>query len=478
MSPESSTNQDRNPLSRRFRLLAGESPEHPALIDGNSGIRTSREALLNKAALISAGMRSSGIAAGDRVAIQLPNSVDFIASFLAALEIGCASLPIDRDARESEVGSILSHFGVRGLIYRSSASDRLPMITVRDAHVRKADEHEISLIKLTSGSTGMPRGILTTAWNLIADCTNICATMKISAADRNFGAIPFSHSYGFSNLVTPLLLEGTTIVVSNDYLPHSILNLCNEFECTALPGIPMMFEHLSQLPSEDGLFRTVRTFISAGAPLPAPVSRRFSERFGEPIHSFYGCSESGGIAYDREGGAVERSRVGTAMENVTLTIEPETNRLVVDSGAVAAGYSNGDENSAQFKGTQFVTDDLARLDKSGELELVGRVGDLINTAGKKVNPREVEAVILQLSGVRQARVFGEPAGARGEVVAAVVVADPDVTREQVREFCGAHLSSHKIPRIVKFIEAIPLDERGKFRRSALEGLIRKVDSTQ
>ena len=84
-----------------------------------------------------------------------------------------------------------------------------------------------------------------------------------------------------------------------------------------------------------------------------------------------------------------------------------------------------------------------------------------------MNPREVEQVILQIDGVRQAKVYGEPAGARGEVVAAAVVADPDVTREIVREFCRAHLSLHKVPRIVKLIERIPIDERGKVKRAAL-----------
>ena len=125
---------------------------------------------------------------------------------------------------------------------------------------------------------------------------------------------------------------------------------------------------------------------------------------------------------------------------------------------------------AAFQTGRFVADDLAELRDDGELVLTGRVGDLINTAGKKVNPREVEQVILQIEGVRQAKVYGEPAGARGEVVAAAVVASPDVTRETIRAFCLEHLSPHKVPRIVKLIESIPLDERGKVKRAALAAL--------
>ena len=288
--------------------------------------------------------------------------------------------------------------------------------------------------------------------------------MDIRADDINFGAIPFSHSYGFSNLITPLLVQGTAVVISNDYLPQSILALCNRHRCTVAPLIPMVFEHLTSIA--DGGFDTVRTFLSAGAPLSPPTSRRFRERFGREIHSFYGCSECGGITYDRRGAAVERGTVGSAMENVTLSIAND--RLVVRSDAVTLGYLHDAKTFEQFE--TFVADDLAEIDDAGEVTLTGRASELINTAGRKVNPREVEQVILQIDGVRQTKVYGSPAGARGEVVAAAVVASPDVTREQVREFCRVRLSLHKVPRIVKLIDAIPVDDRGKIRRSALAEL--------
>jgi len=117
----------------------------------------------------------------------------------------------------------------------------------------------------------------------------------------------------------------------------------------------------------------------------------------------------------------------------------------------------------------FTADDLAEI-SDGEIMLTGRASELINTAGKKVNPREVEQVIQQIEGVLEVKVYGESAGARGEVVAAAVVTSPDVTREGIREFCRARLSSHKVPRIVKLIEQMPVDDRGKVKRAALEAL--------
>ena len=359
--------------------------------------------------------------------IQLPNSSEFVATFLAALKLDLVVIPIDRDAAAPEVAAV-----------RAAFKPPFPDGT--------------RLIKVTSGSTGKPKGIFTSEANLIADCENICTTMGITPDDVNLGAIPFSHSYGFSNLVMPLILQGTAVVATNAYLPQSLVDLANEHRCTIAPLIPMVFDHLAT--AAHGQFETVRTFISAGAPLSASTSRRFRERFGIDIHSFYGCSETGGITYDRIGGAAERGTVGSAMEGVELSIE--NGRLTVRSESAVGG--------------SFVTDDLVAMNDDGELVLTGRASELINTAGKKVNPREVEAVILQIDGVREAKVYGEAAGARGEVVAAAVVATPDVTREKVRECCRARLSLHKVPRIVKLIDAMPVDERGKIKRAALAAM--------
>lgn len=455
-------------MLERFLSLVEAAPEAVALIEAATGVRTTRRELLAQAEVLAGKLTAAGFAAGDLVALQIPNSVAFVAAVIAALRLRLVIVPIDRDATESEVAAILAQFSVRGLVYRPDRQRSELAITSRPVPRPRALPAEARLLKLTSGSTGKPKAIATSEENLIADCTNICATMLIAPDDVNFGAIPFSHSYGFSNLVTPLLLQGTAVVISNDYLPQSILSYANQFACTVVPGIPMMFDHLASLPVEDGAFITARTFISAGAPLPATTSRRFRERFSYDVHSFLGCSECGGITYDRCGGAVERGTVGTPMDNVAIAFE--AGRLAISSASVALGYLHDEQTFQPFESRRYVADDLGELNDDREIVLTGRASDLINTAGKKVNPREVEQAILQIPGVRQVKVYGEPAGARGEVVAAAIVASPDVTREQVREFCRARLSTHKVPRIVKLIESIPVDERGKVKRAALAAL--------
>lgn len=449
-------------MLKRFLALAAAAPDAAALIDGESGCVTTRGQLVDRIDDLAARLAGAGFRDNDVVAIQLPNSLEFIAAFGAILKQKLVAILIDRDATDTEVGKILGHFSARGLVYRSGGE---VLISARQADCIGVPEGA-RLIKLTSGSTGMPKGIVASEANLLADCLNICATMDIRSGDVNLGAIPMSHSYGFSNLVTPLLAQGTPIVISNDYLPQSVMNLCNRFGCTIAPLIPMVFDHL--LAAAAGEFTTVRTFISAGAPLPPVVSRKFRERFGTPIHTFYGCSECGGITYDRDGAAVERGTVGQAMDNVRLT--SDRGRLTVRGDNVALGYLLDASTFEPFDRGRFLADDLIELRGDGEVAITGRASELINTAGKKVNPREVEQVLLQIEGVREVKVYGEPAGARGEVVAAAVVASPDVTREQIRSWCREHLSLHKVPRIIKLIESIPVDERGKVKRAALATL--------
>lgn len=470
---------DSSEILRRFRSLVDEQPDAPALIDGTTGRVTTRRELLDRSDAIGSILRNSRLAPGDFVGLQLRNGTDFLASFLAILRHRMTLVPLDRDARETEIRAVVARLSLRALVTCSPPEGlRVTRIALARQDGSIWNDHLIAppawspLVKLTSGSTGDPKGIPTSEANLLADCDNICRTMGISADDRNLGAIPFSHSYGFSNLVMPLLVQGTAVIVSNDYLSVSILELGNRHHCTVVPGIPMMFEHLAHLPSDAGRFDTVRTFISAGAPLAASVSRRFFDRFDKSIHSFYGCSECGGIAYDREGGSVERGTVGAPLEGVSVRLDPLSGRLLVRSAAVASGYLGGrsPDERLRFSDGELRTDDLAELDETGELRLTGRAGDLINIAGKKVNPKEVESVLLRMEGVREARAFGVPAGARGEVVAVVVVADPHVQREDLRQFCRAHLAPHKVPRVIKLMDSIPLDDRGKFRRSAVSAL--------
>ena len=291
--------------------------------------------------------------------------------------------------------------------------------------------------------------------------------MGITDADINFAVIPVSHSYGFSNLITPLIARGVPMVLSSDPMPRAILHDLERSGATVFPGMPVFYQafcELREVPSLDRL----RLCISAGAPLPLEVARKFQEKFQRPIHSFYGSSECGGICYDREGAALDAGFVGEPMKGVSLELldpEAESSRVRVRSAAVADGYFP-DPNEERLGRGFFIPDDL--LQKCGNgFRIIGRISDVINVAGKKVNPAEVEAALLRYEGVQQAVVFGRESILRNQEVAACVVATSEVNESQLLEFCRHRLSGWQVPKQILLVGDIPVNERGKISRRDL-----------
>jgi len=211
---------------------------------------------------------------------------------------------------------------------------------------------------------------------------------------------------------------------------------------------------------------TLRTVISAGAPLHPETAARFRETFGRDAHVFYGASECGGIAYDAEGGAALRGTVGTPIGGVNIALD--------DSGTVsvrsaATGLRHVPEPDERLGGGVFRSADLATFTAHGELSLIGRADDLINVGGKKVHPREIEAVLRAMPGVREAFVLGVPAqGDLRTMVRAFIACDPaSVSYAAVASWCRERLAGHKVPRSIVRIPEIPRTARGKVDRVAL-----------
>jgi acyl-coenzyme A synthetase/AMP-(fatty) acid ligase len=220
-------------------------------------------------------------------------------------------------------------------------------------------------------------------------------------------------------------------------------------------------EHIPVLPK-------LRLCISAGAPLLGAVAKKFREKFNLMIHSFYGASECGGICYDREATSEQDGFVGQAMKGVDLEmLDPDApeSQIRVRSAAVGDGYFPEPDEQKLSDGI-FVPDDLLARDDSG-FKIVGRISDVINVAGKKVNPAEVETQLLRFDGVRQAVVFGRQSALRNEEVAACVVASPHVSESDLLRFCRGGLSAWQVPKQIFIMDAIPTNERGKISRRDL-----------
>jgi acyl-coenzyme A synthetase/AMP-(fatty) acid ligase len=331
---------------------------------------------------------------------------------------------------------------------------------------------DVAVVKLTSGSTGTPRGVAMRAETQLADEAAFAVTMGLHENDRLLAAIPLSHAYGFTILALSALVRGSTLVVPEDRSPFSPLAAAQELGATVFPTVPVYLQGVLKMSRPPPLPSQVRLVISAGAVLSSAVAAQFRRTYGQPVHVLYGSSECGGICYDREGGAPARGTVGTPLEGVRVSIAPQDPEdgdeglVVVESAAVGETYVP--EADARLRAGRFETCDVGAWDR-GELVLRRRVDRVINVRGRKVDPSEVEGVLAALRGVEEVVVVGVPSpGGREEIVRAVVACSSGgLGHEDVISWCRPRLADHKVPRSVVIVEALPRTPRGKVDRSAL-----------
>lgn len=316
-------------------------------------------------------------------------------------------------------------------------------------------------LKITSATTGPARLVAFTAAQLAADADNIVATMGLRPDWPNLAVISMAHSYGFSNLVLPLLLQGIPLIVTPSPLPEAVKQAAAAWPALTLPGVPALWRawlEAGAIPS------CVQLAISAGAPLPAALEQGAFAATGVKIHNFYGSSECGGIAYDRSPvPRCEDAYVGTSMDNVQLSIADD-GCLQVDSPAVAETY--WPEPSEALCDGSFRTGDLAEL-RQGMVHLRGRVGDQINVAGRKVLPSVIEQALLRHAGIQECLVFGVPSGDadRADLIVACVVTATPLTVEALRQFLLDRLPAWQVPREWWFVESLSVNQRGKLSRA-------------
>ena len=502
----------RDPLVQAFDRLVAAHPAAPLVV--TPGGRATAAGLDAQARAAARVLSADPPAPGEPVALLAANGPAFLAGLVALLRAGAAPLLLDARAPEAERDRVARELGAPRLLacarawpdgpgdWRTGRPIGVPPVNgsapgrpgtgtgtvtklTSGAVIKLTSGAVIKLtsgavIKLTSGSTGAPRGIVTPVEALLADDDALSATMGLGDRDRLLAAIPFSHSYGLSSLVVPALVRGRMLVLPGEDGPFGPLAAAAAAGATAFPTVPAYLAALLRLEEPPLLPPALRLVLTAGAPLPAETSARFRERYGRPVHVFYGASECGGICYDREGGAAERGTVGAPVEGVRIDLETAEEaagegggRVGVRSPAVAAGYLPRPDPS--LAGGRFSTGDLA-VWRGGELALVGRLDDVINVRGKKVNPREVERVLRGLAAVEDVAVFAAPAtGAEAaccEPMVRAVIACPAgaLTREAVVSWCRDRLADHKRPRSVVLVERLPRTERGKLDRAALDRL--------
>jgi long-chain acyl-CoA synthetase len=448
-------------LVDRWRAVVAARGGQPAIFSRSGSVLRTFDEIVSEAKTWAAQLAELG--AGAVVGVQIGNDPAWPALFLGALLARVAVLPLGQSMTVSELESALMLAGAAAVVSRD---ERGALQLSRRQFSRNAfPSPEPVLLKLTSGTTSAARLVRFQSGQLLADCDQICDTMGITPADRNFGVIPMSHSYGFSNLVTPLIARGVPLVASEERMPRAIWNDLGTTGATIFPGMPVFYQRIVELTDAVPLPQ-LRLCISAGAPLARSIARRFFERFGRKIHSFYGASECGGIAYDaRDTPDVPDGFVGKPMSGVQIE-KREDGGISVRSLAVGDGYFP-DADESTLGGGVFHPTDLVETTADGGLVLAGRVSDVINVAGRKLHPAEIEACLAAHPGVREVVVFGIPSPVRNEEPIACVVTKSPTDRDTLLRHCRESLSPWQTPKDIWFVNEIPTNERGKIVRRAL-----------
>ncbi|MFT3992236.1 MAG: fatty acid--CoA ligase family protein [Luteolibacter sp.] len=346
--------------------------------------------------------------------IARSGSVDFFVQILRAWRDGQAVIPVEKDASE-------------------------PIL-------KSAIPEGAALVKYTPGATGVPRGIFLNDGQVAADGDRLAEAMELKPEVPNIAVISLAHSYGFSNVVLPLVLHGVPVHLVAVPFPRAVEEAFRCHESVVLPAVPSMWRAWHRA----GILvnAPIRLALSAGAPLALSLEAEVYAASGLKIRNFYGASECGGISLDGSDKPRETmTSVGTVLPGVEVVIS-KSGRMQVASSSVAVGYDEHRADDLLGNGV-YLTRDRGHFDGNGTLYLTGTVGGAINVAGRKVSPAKVEAAILETGLVAQVHVHGVPSSdpERFEEIAADYVLRDGRTLEELKSALVERVQLWEMPRV-------------------------------
>jgi long-chain acyl-CoA synthetase len=342
----------------------------------------------------------------------------------------------------------------------------------------------VAVLQYTGGTTGKPKAAMLSHRNLVANVVqaNAWNTTRVPGGDVIVAAIPFFHIYGLTVALLLGLAEGSTIVMQTRPEIRELLKLIDRYRPTQFPAVPALYAAFNQQPDVAKYrIHSIKYCLSGSAPLPLEVARRFEELTGGNLIEGYGLSEASPATHANPlGGGRRVGSIGLPLPNTDQRVlDLETGTKVLGAGEVGElcvrgpqvmlGYYHQPEETAMVLSEGWLrTGDVARIDADGFAYVVDRKKDMINVAGMKVYPREVEEVLFQHPAVADVAVIGIPDATHGEVVKAFVVkkAGTTVTVDELIAFVRERIAHYKAPRSVEFRETLP--------RSGVQKVLRRV----
>lgn len=346
---------------------------------------------------------------------------------------------------------------------------------------------DLANIIYTSGSTSEPKGVMMTHLNMVSAASSIIQYLENRETDITLDVLPLSFDYGLYQVIMTFMFGGTLVLERSFAYPYPIIEKLIKEKVTVFPAVPTMFAILLQMNLKDYDFRHLRCFTNTAAALPVQHIKLLRKRFPHAgIYSMYGLTECKRVSYlppdmiDKKPGSVGKGmpnqEVYIVDENGEKVAPEVVGELVVRGAHVMRGYWKAPEETKKrlkpglYPGEMVLyTGDLFRRDKDGCLYFVARKDDIIKTRGERVSPKEIEDVLYEIDGVREAAVIGVPDDILGHAIKAFIVPEKgkNMTRERVTRYCTQNLEYFMVPKVVEFVDSFKKTTSGKIDKKAL-----------
>jgi long-chain acyl-CoA synthetase len=486
-------------LDTAFAASVRKQPDKIALFWGET--EYSYAALFAQSSAVAADLvRTFGVKPGDRVGLWLKNRPEFILSVFGVLGAGAVVVPVNNFLKPDEVKYLLADAGIDVVIMDEelaihapalqAAKPQLKIFKVEDFRTEcgmgeaecgmsSCSEKDLAVIIYTSGTTGRPKGAMLSHGNLLHNVESLRIVLEAAQVDRMAVLLPLFHSYVLTvGLFLPLLVGGSLVLVKSLNQPRQILQELCARQATILPSIPPFFRALAASPGPMKL--PFRICVSGSAPLPVQVLKDFEAKFGIPLIEGYGLSEASPVVtLNPIFGARKPGSIGRPIANVKVSVQDDAGKLLgvgeigelcVQGGNVMLGYWNQPEETAgAFRNGWLLTGDIGHCDADGFYYITDRKKDMLLVNGINVYPREIEEILGQYPGVKEAAVVGVPDARKGEQPVAFVVAVEGQALEEkdLLQHIRGRLAGYKVPKKVVFLPVLPRNTTGKILKTAL-----------
>lgn len=463
-------------LVKMLRASVDKAPQSEAIVEVGGGRVTYRQ-LWDRCARIAGGLKGRGIVPGDRVAIRLGNSLDWCLAFYAIQLAGGIAVPVNTRFSEPEVKYVVDDSGSKFVFEPGRPSPEGSPLAIDDANPQ-----DVAAIFYTSGTTGFPKGAMTTHENFLANIENCRRVMPLpfDGSTRTLVSVPLFHVTGCNSQLLTTCAAFGAVVIMPTFDVQTFLRLVGEERITSLVSVPAIYWlALNQPKFREIDVSGVRWVSYGGAPTPPDLVLRIMEAFPHArVGNGFGLSETSAVAtfLPHEYSSKRPETVGFAAPVVDLKLdeshyEPGVGELLIRGQNVVKGYWNKPEATAEtFVNGWLRSGDLARLDADGFVQIVDRAKDMVNRGGENVYCVEVENALIAHPAVYEVAVVGVPDQMMGEKVGAVIVPKPH-TRIDIADllaFTKTRIADFKVPEYV-FVrnEPLPRNPGGKILKKRL-----------